>query len=39
LSISYGIIEQHRGKIHVNSVPQKGTSFVIRLPIFQEKAE
>jgi signal transduction histidine kinase len=39
LSISYGIMEQHRGKIHVTSVPQKGTSFVVRLPIFQEKAE
>jgi signal transduction histidine kinase len=39
LSISYGIIEQHQGKIHVNSVPQKGTTFAVRLPIFQEKAE
>jgi signal transduction histidine kinase len=39
LSISYGIIEQHQGKIHVNSVPQKGTTFTVRLPIFQEKAE
>ncbi len=39
LSISYGIIEQHQGKIHVTSAPQKGTSFVVRLPIFQEKAE
>ena len=39
LSISYGIIEQHQGKIHVTSVPQKGSSFVVRLPIFQEKAE
>jgi signal transduction histidine kinase len=39
LSISYGIIEQHQGKILVTSVPQKGTSFVVHLPIFQEKAE
>jgi signal transduction histidine kinase len=39
LSISYGIIEQHQGKILVTSVPAKGTSFVVRLPIFQEKAE
>jgi len=39
LSISYGIIEQHQGKIHVNSAPQKGTSFVVCLPISQEKAE
>jgi signal transduction histidine kinase len=39
LSISYGIIEQHQGKIHVTSVPSKGSTFVVRLPIFQEKAE
>jgi signal transduction histidine kinase len=38
LSISYGIIEQHQGKIHVTSVPQKGSCFVVTLPIFQEKA-
>ncbi len=38
LSISYGIIEQHQGKIHVSSVPQKGSSFIIQLPIMQEKA-
>jgi signal transduction histidine kinase len=39
LSISYGIIEQHQGKIHVTSVPSKGSTFAVRLPIFQEKAE
>jgi len=39
LSISYGIVEQHQGKILVTSAPAKGTSFVVRLPIFQEKAE
>ncbi len=39
LSISYGIIEQHGGKIHVTSTPQKGSVFLLRLPIFQEKAE
>jgi len=39
LSISYGIIEQHGGKIHVTSTPQKGSAFLVRLPIFQEKAE
>jgi two-component system NtrC family sensor kinase len=39
LSISYGIIEQHQGKIQVTSIPQKGSSFIVRLPIFQEKAE
>jgi two-component system, NtrC family, sensor kinase len=36
LSISYGIIEQHHGKILVSSVPHKGSTFTIRLPIFQE---
>jgi signal transduction histidine kinase len=39
LSISYGIIEQHQGKIHVTSTPQKGSTFTVRLPIFQEKPE
>lgn len=39
LSISYGIIEQHRGKIHVTSTPHKGSAFLVRLPIFQEKTE
>jgi signal transduction histidine kinase len=39
LSISYGIIEQHQGKIHVTSAPSKGTSFVVRLPIFRETSE
>jgi two-component system NtrC family sensor kinase len=39
LSISYGIIEQHQGNIHVTSLPGKGSTFVVRLPIFQEKAE
>jgi signal transduction histidine kinase len=37
LSISYGIIEQHHGKIHVTSVKEKGSTFTVRLPVFQEK--
>ena len=32
LSISYGIIEQHNGKIDVISEPGKGTEFIISLP-------
>lgn len=32
LSISLGIIEQHCGKIKVQSVPGEGTQFTIRLP-------
>jgi signal transduction histidine kinase len=39
LSISYGIIEQHQGKILVTSVPQKGSTFTVRLPIAREKFE
>lgn len=33
LSISYGIIEQHGGQIKVNSEPEKGTEFIIQLPV------
>lgn len=33
LSISYGIIEQHKGKIEVFSQLNKGTDFLIHLPI------
>ncbi len=35
LSISYGIIESHNGKILVNSQIGKGTTFTIQLPILQ----
>ena len=33
LSITYGIIEKHNGKIDVNSVLGKGTEFKIELPL------
>ena len=33
LSITHGIIEQHGGTIDVNSNPNKGTCFTIRLPL------
>jgi len=39
LSISYGIIQQHHGTIFVSSVPQQGSTFTVRVPIFQEKSE
>lgn len=33
LSISYKIVEAHRGEISAVSVPGKGTTFLIRLPV------
>lgn len=33
LSMVYGIIERHRGKVEVQSAPGQGTTFVIRLPL------
>ena len=35
LSISYGIIEKHNGKIDVVSIPEKGSEFIITLPIIE----
>lgn len=33
LSMVYGIIERHRGKLEIESAPGQGTTFIIRLPI------
>ena len=33
LSMVYGIIERHRGKIEVQSAPGEGTTFIIRIPL------
>jgi signal transduction histidine kinase len=33
LSISYGIVTRHGGSIEVNSVPQRGSSFRVILPV------
>ena len=33
LSVSYGIIERHRGRLDVKSRVEKGTTFIIKLPI------
>jgi signal transduction histidine kinase len=33
LSMVYGIIERHRGKLEIESAPGDGTTFIIRLPI------
>ncbi len=39
LSICYGIIEDHGGRIYVESGKGDGTTFVIELPIVHEMAE
>ncbi len=36
LAIVYRIIEDHQGTITVDSVPGKGTQFIIRFPIIEE---
>ena len=36
LSVSYGIIEAHRGTISVESAPDIGTTFTISLPLAEE---
>lgn len=33
LAISYAIIKEHEGEISVNSKPNEGTTFVIKLPL------
>jgi signal transduction histidine kinase len=33
LSVTYGIIQQHKGTIDVDSTPGAGTEFIIRLPV------
>ena len=37
LAITHGIIEQHGGKINVDSTPGKGSVFTIFLPLSREK--
>jgi signal transduction histidine kinase len=37
LSVVLGIIEEHRGRISVNSIPGKGSKFEIILPLKQDK--
>jgi len=35
LSVAYGIIEEHKGSIFVDSAKGKGTTFTVRLPLKQ----
>ena len=39
LSVSYGIINRHRGTITVESVEGKGTTFTIKLPLSERAGE
>jgi CheY-like chemotaxis protein len=39
LAMAYGIIQDHRGAIHVYSEPDKGTTFKIYLPAGDESAD
>lgn len=36
LSISYGIIEKHMGRIFVENTGPQGTTFVVELPVYRE---
>src|SRR5206468_11799573 len=37
LSLCYGIVEEHGGKIRVESQPGEGTTFIVDLPITRER--
>jgi signal transduction histidine kinase len=37
LAISYGIIQRHRGKIDIQSIEGKGTTFTVYLPVHQKE--
>jgi PAS domain S-box-containing protein len=39
LSVSYGIINRHRGTITADSVEGEGTTFTVKFPITNKKAE
>ena len=39
LSVAYGIIKRHNGKIHVDSVTGKGAAFIIKLTAFREATQ
>jgi signal transduction histidine kinase len=36
LSVSFGIVQDHRGQIRVESAPGEGTEFIITLPTMED---
>ncbi len=36
LSVTYGIIQEHAGKIHVDSAPGQGTTFTMEFPMLRK---
>jgi signal transduction histidine kinase len=36
LSVSYGIIQEHSGKIRVSSEPGRGTAFQLEFPLIRK---
>jgi len=39
LSVAYGIIEEHHGSIYFKSKKEKGTTFIIKIPLTHESAQ
>ncbi len=39
LSVSYGIIKEHKGEIHIDSQKGKGTTVTIELPLIDQEEE
>jgi signal transduction histidine kinase len=38
LSICYGIVREHGGRLHAQSEPGRGATFVVEIPIVPEEA-